>query len=119
MGIIENAYQLSGCFQPQEQNTLEGLDQQNFPIFIKDYHSWTSPTGLKTYMVFEDDGYLVGLSFRQSPLFNDGVKMMCEWCCQIKPAHRISLLSVNSGQYRSVGIHVCRDLKCKDSFRET
>jgi hypothetical protein len=111
-------------------DTFRALDREHvqlpshgleFPLALRDYVSWTEPSGHRAFLVFNDpaNGMPKGIVFTRSRGLSDVPASMCEWCHSVRGGNLVALLTAASAKNRRVGVNVCADLDCKHQLEET
>lgn len=126
---ITSEKDLLEAFRPLDRDQVELPETLRFPLLLKDYLSWTEPSGNRVFLVYteRDRKYPLGIVFRQDQS-GAGSAGMCEWCHSVRSSGGVSLLTAQASLNRRVGVQLCRDLTCKhkvesqpgaDDFPET
>lgn len=87
-----------------------------FPLTVKDYLSWVEPSGFRVYLLFQakTGSPALGIVFRRDQTGTSTQPRMCEWCHAVRAGDGVSMLTATASSHRSVGLHLCRDLSCKE-----
>ncbi len=111
---IQNEQELRECFRPLDRGEVELPQGLEFPFIVRDYFSWTEPSGFRVFLVMTDrtNRQGLGIVFRRDQSSNDMARM-CDWCHSVSGGNSITLLTAASSERKRVGIHLCRDLGCK------
>src|SRR5947209_136067 len=112
---ITDEKELIGSFRASEQEEVILPPEIRFPILVKDYLSWLEPSGNRVYLVFRDGESRLGIVFRRDQGAGTSA-VMCEWCHSVRGGDSVGLLTAKAAANRRVGIHLCRDLSCKDKL---
>lgn len=121
MLLIRSASELLDAFRPLDLRIFELPDEATFPLLVRGYRAWEETGGAKVYLVYEDPGTgrARGVVFRRNEsVARAAVSQMCDWCHTIGSAYDIALLTADESARRRVGIHVCRDLRCRERIEE-
>lgn len=91
----------------------------HFPLLVKDYLTWTEPSGHRVYLVFNDriTGMPLGIVFRQTST-GGVVAQMCDWCHSVRGGNAVSLLTATASSNRRVGLYLCHNLSCMEKTEE-
>lgn len=118
MNRISSEQELLECFRLLDRDEVEIPRSIQFPLNVKDYFSWIEPSGARAYLLFPDgeQEQLKGIVFRRGPVGTPPV--MCEWCHSVG-AGEIGLLTATASSNRRVGLHLCRNLDCKEKASST
>jgi hypothetical protein len=112
---IASEAQLLESFRDLDRDEVEISKDLHFPMLVKDYLTWSDPGGHRVYLVFSEPGHKtpLGVVFRRS---SSGAvpPQMCEWCHSVRGGDGVMLLTATASSQKRVGIHLCRDLSCKD-----
>lgn len=116
---IESAAALIESFRPIDREmhgeALEVPGSFRFPMLVRDYVAWMEPSGARAFVVFADPGSRapMGIVLRRD---TSGATppAICEWCHSTRGEGGIGLLTATASDKRRVGIHLCRDLACKE-----
>jgi hypothetical protein len=108
---ISSATELLHAFPLSAREKIELPSDLVFPIYVKDYLSWVEPSGAHAYFVVDVGTRRApfGVAFRRN---SGGAISMCEWCHSV--SQEVGLLSTSASSRRSVGIHLCGDLNCRE-----
>lgn len=92
-----------------------------FPFILRDYMAWMEPSGHRTYLLLRDPltEKALGVVFKQTHASDQDTAKMCEWCHRVRKGDAVRLLVAAAGDRRQVGLHLCRDLSCKDTTTGT
>ncbi len=121
MLLIRNAHELLEAFRPRDLRIFELPDESAFPLLVRDYRAWEETGGARVYLVYEDphSGRARGVVFRQTkPGARAIVSHMCDWCHSYGSTAEIGLMTAEESARRTVGIMVCRDLRCRERIEE-
>jgi hypothetical protein len=116
---IASETELLDSFRALDRDEVELPDDLSFPVLVKDYLTWSDPGGHRVYLVFSEPGAdsrkrsALGIVFRRSAS-GSGPPQMCEWCHAVRGGDGVMLLTATASSQKRVGIHLCRDLSCKD-----
>lgn len=113
---IETEKELQQAFRPRDRRTLELPEGMRFPLFVRDYLSWTEPTGTRVFLLMPSPGNErkpVGIAFRRDAQGGGGMSM-CDWCHTPGAAQGVGMLTTDVNSKRRVGVHVCLDLGCQE-----
>jgi len=116
---IASETELLDSFRTLDRDEVELPANFSFPMLVKDYLTWSDPGGHRVYLVFSEPGSdpkkrnSLGIVFRRS---SSGTvpPQMCEWCHSVRGGDGVMLLTATASTHKRVGIHLCRDLSCKD-----
>lgn len=108
---ISSEAELLDAFRSTEREKIELPRDLAFPIYVKDYLSWIEPSGARAFFVVDIGARRApfGLVFRRTL---GGSVSMCEWCHSV--SDDVGLLSAWATSRRSVGVHLCHDLGCRE-----
>lgn len=112
---ISNEQELKECFRPLDREEVIVPQDFHYPAIVKDYLTWVEPSGYRVYLVFSDrlGAPPLGIVFRRDQSAGTAAAM-CEWCHSVRTGDGVSVLSANSSSRKRVGLHLCRDLSCKE-----
>jgi hypothetical protein len=109
--ILDSEQALTDAFRPRDQRVLELPPDLTFPRFVRNYLAWVDQTGVRTFVVFQDDlGGTLGITFRRDQESAGGGSQLCAWCHCV--SSEVGLLMTDKNSRRRVGVLVCRDLGC-------
>lgn len=117
---IQSEQQLIDAFREIDRADVQLPRDLTFPFLLKDYLAWIEPSGHRTYLLFndEDSRNLLGVVFKRAQEPADTPVKMCEWCHSVRGGGRVAMLSVKVDQNKLIGLHLCRDLSCKEKINE-
>ena len=119
---IASEKELLESFRPLDrEEVLEFPANLKFPFLLKDYLTWTEPSGHRIYLVFneQDTRRPLGIVFKRGQGAGTAPPQMCEWCHSVRAGDGVGLLTATASSSRRVGLHLCRDLSCKDKVEST
>jgi hypothetical protein len=121
MLLIRSAQELMRAFRPRDLRIFEVPDEDVFPLLVRDFRAWVESGGARVYLVYEDPaaGEARGVVLRRSESALHGtLGHMCDFCHSTGSADEIGLLTAEESANRTVGIVVCRDLRCGERVEE-
>jgi hypothetical protein len=108
---IDSEQSLVTAFRPRDRAHLE-LPKLSYPLFVRDYLSWSDPSGTKVFLLFSvTRGAPTGIAFQRDQGSVPGARM-CEWCHSYGAGDRIGLLTTDVNSRKRVGVSLCLDLSC-------
>lgn len=113
---IQSEEQLKSVFREIDRDQLHIPPEMHFPFLLRDYVAWMEPSGHRTYLLFNDADKPLGVTFKRVQQSADAPAMMCEWCHSVRSGGRVGMLSVDISKNRRIGMHLCRDLSCRDKI---
>lgn len=118
---LETEQDLLRTFRARDRKHVELPPGLRFPLFVPDYLAWVDPHGVRTFLVFSEPGSRlpIGIAFRREPSGPGApVGGMCDWCHHSGSSQEIGFLTTEASSRRTVGVHVCLDLRCKQHLEE-
>lgn len=117
---IQSEDELRSCFRDLDQEDIFLDHEMKFPLVAKDYLTWIEPSGVRAYLVIQDEGLKspFGLVFRRDQTLGPTVAAMCDWCHAVRSGNEIGIMTATSNSRKRVGISLCRDLSCASKIRE-
>lgn len=117
---IQSEKQLIDAFREIDQFEVQIPREMTFPFLLRDYLAWTESSGHRTYLLFNDEESknLLGVVFKRTQEPADAPVKMCEWCHSVRGGGRVGMLSVKVDQNRLIGLHLCRDLSCREKIAD-
>ena len=117
---ISSETELLGSFRAHDRESVDVPLEFKFPLVVKDYLTWLEPSGNRVYLVFKDRplAQSLGVVFRRDQ-GTSSAATMCEWCHCVRDGGGVGLLMATASSKTSIGIHLCRDLSCKEKVRAT
>ena len=114
---LNSEKELLECFRLLDRDEVIPPRDLSFPLIEKNYLAWLEPSGCRVYLVFNErlTTAPMGIVFRRDSGGNT-LATMCEWCHSVRSGEDIGLLSATASSKRRIGIHLCRDLSCKDKI---
>jgi len=115
---IDSEKDLLESFRPCDRGSVTSPENVTFPLFVRDYLTWTEPSGVRTYLVYagaESPAKTLGIAFR-SDQGRSAVSQHCEWCKSFGGSGEIGLLTAEASERKRVGIHLCRSLNCQEKL---
>lgn len=114
---IGDERELLECFREIDRDGVVPPTELKFPLFVRDYLAWEEPSGARTYVVFADGDHRkpLGIAFRRDTGAPSPTSM-CGWCHTTRDGHGVGLLTATANSKRRVGLHLCRDLSCKEQI---
>jgi hypothetical protein len=103
------------AFRPEDRAEVELPQDARFPMGVRDYLTWSEPSGHRVFVVFADSDPKkpLGIVFkREGSSSGAGVAGMCDWCHFTSGGGGVALLTAVVNPRRRVGVSVCRDLSC-------
>lgn len=118
---IDSEHELLMAFREIDRDEVDLASAVKFPLILKDYLAWTEPSGHRVYLLFQDpNGNIArGLVFRRSSIPAQPIVQMCQWCHSVRGGNAVRLLTVKASQNRTLGLHLCSDLSCKEKVLST
>ena len=115
---IETEKDLLQAFRPRDRDKVELPKGLSFPLFVRDYLSWTEPAGTRVFLLCHSpEGKLpMGLAFRRDQSGGSLPSQMCDWCHSYGSSNEIGLLTTDVNSKRRVGVNLCLDLRCKEKM---
>src|SRR4051812_1238764 len=112
---VSSESELLESFRELDRAEIRLPESLKYPLFVTDYLTWLEPSGHRTYLLFKmlPDRPPVGIVFRRNASAGS-VATMCEWCQSTRSGSNVSLLTATASSNRTVGIHLCNDLSCRD-----
>ncbi|MBM4379580.1 MAG: FBP domain-containing protein [Deltaproteobacteria bacterium] len=106
------------AFRPKDRKQVTVPREMKFPLIAQHYHAWAHPAGGRVFLVFAVKGGVpTGIAFDV-----DGgiaaVPKMCDWCHCGRLGNQVGLLSARLNAKKTVGVHVCTDLGCKQKLED-
>jgi hypothetical protein len=119
MFLIRSDKELMDCFRRQDQAEVFIPADLALPQVVKDYLTWTEPSGARAYLVFQDESFKTpfGIVFRRDQTAGPSVAAMCDWCHSVRSGIEIGVLTVSTNSKKRAGVSLCRDLSCADKIR--
>lgn len=117
MIAIASEQELKSAFRPIDRDEVLVPAQLVFPIKLTDYIAWMEPSGHRVYLLFQepDGSGARGLVFKRTHSSgSEPVMQMCQWCHSVRAGDAVRLLTVKADSRRTVGLHLCGDLSCKE-----
>jgi hypothetical protein len=117
---LDSEADLLDAFRPKDRKAVELTKDISLPRFVRDYLAWSHPGGGYVYLVFATPGGApTGIVFET----NGGGPgpagpAMCDWCHTSGSGNQVGLLTARFTARKTVGVHVCRDLSCKDKLED-
>jgi len=117
---IQSEDELRSCFRDLDQENVFLYHEMKFPLVAKDYLTWVEPSGVRAYLVFQDESFKspFGLVFRRDQTLGPAVAAMCDWCHAVRSGNEIGIMTATSSSRKRVGVSLCRDLSCATKIRE-
>lgn len=114
MITISSETELLESFRHLDRDEVTLPPNIRFPLELSDTFSWVEPSGARVYLLYNDGrGKLPkGIVFRRGPAGRAPV--MCQWCHAVEGGEGIGLLTATANSKSRVGLHLCRDLRCKE-----
>ena len=123
---ISSKSQMLDAFRPIDRPEVQLPHGLEFPVVLKDYMAWVEPSGARVFLLFQDPtvGGARGVVFRRNNATPEQVTQMCQWCHSVRGGNSVRLLTAKlspkrTGAHRTVGLHLCADLSCKDKVLGT
>lgn len=115
---INSEKELLESFRSIDRDQVRLPSDMNFPLLVKNYHSWLEPSGHRAYLVFEDpqSHKPLGVTFRRT--MSEHVPVMCDWCHSIRGRGGVSMMTAAVSPDRQVGVYLCSDLRCEDEIQK-
>jgi hypothetical protein len=119
MFLLDSSDDLIASFRPKDRKAFEPPPSVTFPLFVRDYLSWTHPAGGYAYLVFAVPGGVpTGIVFETNGGGVASLPQMCDWCHVSSLGTRVGLLTAKVNSKKLVGVHICADLSCKQKLEE-
>lgn len=119
MFMLDSEEALLKAFRPKDRATVEAPPQTKFPLFVRNYLSWTHPAGGRVFLVFTvPHGVPTGVVFETNGAGGPTVPAMCDWCHQTARGTDVGLLTAQRNARKKVGINVCVDLSCQQKLED-
>lgn len=117
---IQSEKQFIDAFREIDRPEVQIPPEITFPFLLRDYMAWTESSGHRTYLLFndEDSKNVLGVVFKRTQEPADAPVKMCEWCHSVRGGGRVGMLSVKIDQNRLIGLHLCRDLSCREKIED-
>lgn len=118
---LETDRALIESFRSRDRRLIEMPSGITFPLFVRDYLTWTETSGVRVYLVFAAPGTRkpIGIIFRRdSPGGGALTASMCEWCHSHGTSSEVGLLTTDVNSKRRVGVTLCVDLRCKQKLED-
>lgn len=118
---LETDRALIQSFRARDRRVIEMPAGVRFPLFVRDYLTWTETSGARVYLVFTPPGshQPIGLIFRRdSADASVRTARMCDWCHSYGTASEVGLLTTDVDSKRRVGVYLCVDLRCKEKLED-
>ena len=122
---LDSEQDLVETFRPRDRSHLRAHPatvprEVKYPLFVRDYFSWTDPSGFHAYVVFNvGKGAPTGIAFRRAQGGGEPVAHMCDWCHSFGTSNTIGLMTTDMGSKKRVGVNLCLDLNCRARVNET
>lgn len=117
MKIVTSESELVGCFREIDRADVLFAPELAFPLVVDDVVAWA--VGPRAFLLFVDpivegraDRPPRGIVFHRNAGAIPDVAAMCEWCHAVRGHGGVKLMSVASGERRSLGLYLCSDLGC-------
>lgn len=115
---IDSEEALLEAFRPKDRKLVEVPRDMSFPLLAQHCHAWAHPAGGRVFLLFAVKGGVpTGIAFDV-----DGgiaaVPKMCDWCHCGGLGNQVGLLSARLNAKKTVGVHVCTDLGCKQKLED-
>jgi hypothetical protein len=115
---IQDEEQFLSAFREIDRDQVQLPTELSFPFGLIDYFAWVEPSGHRTYLIYNDsDKRALGAVFKRLPEPADAPIKMCAFCHSVRGGGRVSLLSIQATKNRNIGLHLCRDLSCKEKMQ--
>jgi hypothetical protein len=115
---IQDEEQFLNSFREIDREQVQLPTELRFPFGLIDYYAWVEPSGHRTYLLYNDgDKRALGAVFKRLPEGPDAPIKMCAFCHSVRGGGRVSLLSIQATKNRNIGVHLCRDLSCKEKVQ--
>lgn len=115
---ILNEENLLEAFREIDRDQVQPPLEMAYPFGLIDYYAWSEPSGHRTYLIYNDsDNRLLGAVFKRVSEPADAPIKMCSFCHSVRGGGRVAMLSVAASNNRSIGLHLCRDLSCKEKVQ--
>lgn len=113
---IQTEKQVIDAFREIDQSEVQIPHNITFPFLVRDYFAWTEPGGHRTFLIFNDEETknLLGVVFKRTQESPDAPAKMCEFCHSVRGHGNISMLSAKVTPNKTIGLHLCRDLSCRE-----
>lgn len=117
---LESEEAVRSAFRPKDLKLLELPAGIQFPLFVRDYLAWTHPAGGRVYLVFAVPGGVpTGIVFDGKGNGSAAtVPAMCDWCHCSSAGTGVGLLTARLNSKKTVGVHACCDLSCKQKLED-
>jgi hypothetical protein len=92
-----------------------------FPLFVRDYLTWTETSGARVYLVFAAPGSRkpIGIIFRRDTSDSGALgSRICDWCHNTGSSSEVGLLTTDVNSKVRVGVCLCVDLRCKEKLED-
>ena len=118
MFLLQTEKDLLHAFRPRDREKVELPEGIKFPLFVRDYLSWTESAGTRVFLMLAAPGSRrpMGIAFRRDSPGGGSASHMCEWCHSHGSANEIGLLTTDVNSKRRVGVALCLDLRCKEKL---
>ena len=119
MFLLRSEKELIDSFFSRQQKQLELPKGIKFPLVVRDYFAWTDSSNLKVNLVFSEPGVNkpIGVTFDRHAA-SGGTAAICEWCHSYGSSSQIGLLTLEVNAKRTVGVHLCLDLSCREKIEK-
>jgi hypothetical protein len=115
---IESDKKILEAFRDIDRDQVQLPSEIAYPFGLIDYYAWTEPSGHRAYLLYNDgDNRLLGVVFKRLNEPADAPIKMCSFCHSVRGGGRVGLLSVAASKNRIIGLHLCRDLSCKEKVQ--
>ena len=113
--IIKSESDLLRAFRPKDQKSVLPPAQAPYPLEARYYYTWSEPSGVYQYLVFQNEGWEspLGLVFQRNGLGSHSSPAgMCDWCHSYGASDEIGLLTTVLSSRKVGGTYLCLDLSC-------
>jgi hypothetical protein len=118
---ITSESELLNSFRSLDRDEVQAPPNAKYPLAVRDYLSWTEPSGHRVYLVFADarTGQPRGVVFQRTQAHPETPASMCQWCHAVRSGSGVSLLTAAASKNRRIGLHLCSDLGCREHALST
>ncbi len=112
---ISHENEILNSFRDLDRSEVALPETMQYPLLLKDYLTWSEPSGYRVYLVFNDPvkNIPMGVVFQRGASTGMSPPMMCEFCHSIRAGDGVMMLTAAASSKRRIGLSLCRDLSCK------